>query len=410
VSPLSHLFPLRASVADPTCPLVSAIEASLSAPPPPPAAASSRKRARSASSTSSVTESGDDDDADDAPDPESAFQKQLDGAVQASKVERRKLVIPRAATGSVSSGPLFGRPGLYEDGGRLSGTSTPIVDKPKAPSNPLTETMSRPVQALAATARSTTERASTRTDASATAASQPAAAAALPTGATRAQMEAERLQRVQARQAAAAAGASAAGAGAAPAAGPSAPKRARISSPVGGGGGGGGGEPAALKGKGPESSCRPPLTERFWHATFGMTHNVYASSTGASEGIKRSFRLGDLISEVCRLGSQSCPAAPTPLTPAPSSRTAQPENLVFTIFSTYCIEPAFLGQCLPHPKRAPIILVSQPPSKDWAGKSARSIILPGVWDRFPWISFGSCHMKVSSRCWALPLSYGSLRD
>jgi hypothetical protein len=404
VSPLSQLFPLRASVADPTCPLVSAIEASLSAPPPPQAAASSRKRARSASSTSSVTESGDDDNAEDA---ESAFKKQLDEAVQASKVERRKLFIPRAATGSVSSGPLFGRPGLYEDGGRLSGTSTPIADKLQAPSNPLTETMSRPVQALAATARSTTERASTRTDASAMAVLQPAAAAALPTGATRAQMEAERLQRVQARQAAAAARVSAADAGAAPAAGPSAPKRARMSSPVGGGGGG---EPAALKGKGPESSGRPPLTERFWHATFGMTHNVYASSTGASEGIKRSFRLGDLISEVRRLGFQSCPAASTPLTPAPSSRTAQPENLVFTIFSTYCIEPAFLGQCLPHPKRAPSILVSQPPSKDWAGKSARSIILPGVWDRFPWISFGSCHMKVRSRCWALPLSYCSLRD
>lgn len=67
---------------------------------------------------------------------------------------------------------------------------------------------------------------------------------------------------------------------------------------------------------------------------------------------------------------------------------------MFTIFSTYCIEPAFLAQCLPHPKRAPVILVSHPPTKEWAGKSDQSRILPGVWDRFPWITFGSCHMKV----------------
>lgn len=168
-----------------------------------------------------------------------------------------------------------------------------------------------PTTMLAAAGRPTSQILSAQADAASSGSVAPQAPAVLPTGATRAQMEAERLLRVQARQAAAS-GSLTADAGAASTAtscsvgGPIAPKRARMSSPAA--------EPSSRPSRQPANSTRPPLTERFWQGTLGMTHNAYASQADANEGIKRSFRLPELISEV-RLSSCYLP----PFTRSPHS-------------------------------------------------------------------------------------------
>lgn len=299
-------FPVRLRPPKLITSFTSAIEASLNAPPPSAADGPSRKRVRSVSSTSSVTQSSDDGGDRDS---EATFKRELDDAVRASKAERRKLVIPRAIAGGTGSGPLFGQPGLYEAGGRLSGTSTPIVDVnavapkpavttattgaagPRPPLRASTLTMNRPAGPQPMSQADITS--------PTPAPSLPApAAVGLPTGATRAQMEAERLQRVQARQVATNAGSGIPSSTASSEGGPSAPKRARLSSP-------GPSQASEPTWSSNSTTSKPPLSERFWQGTLGMTHNTFASSGGPDEAIKRSFRLRDLISEVrrciCRL-------------------------------------------------------------------------------------------------------------
>lgn len=300
-----------------------AMEASLNAPPPPTASTLKRPRSPSpADDDASSSHSSQDSDND----PEKAFQKQMDLAVAQSKAEKRKLVVPKASmVRTNSSGPLFDRPGLFDMGGSHngSGRSTPVADVEMMTDEPLPSASSRTTGAKPAVAPSK----ETKPSATAPSSSIPSVAQ-LPTGPSRAQMEAERLARIQARLGASTTASSSTsttqGRTTSPktdsVSNPPAPKRAKISSPDKGKGREIDQEPTSLptgskaSGNARAGGSTVPATERFWDGVLGMTHNRWATGHGLlPQGISRTFRLGDLISEVrhsARCGNVSLDLTP----------------------------------------------------------------------------------------------------